>query len=357
MATSDPFPGGEGLDLIWVADFSQWVAVGNDGSDVVTVATSPDGNCWTPQVSPEGVDFGEGIAYSPDFGIYLGAFGSFGTVVATSNDGAVTWNVRTTPMDGGEATCAVWAEGLGLWVVGGQSLPGDAISIITSPVGVTWTAQSTPNDGSIFGGVQSLCWSPDLGLLVASGGGDVSGPGGVITSPDGVTWTLQTTPNDGTGNTANGIAWSPALGLFVSVWTTGATTLSSPDGVTWTAGTPLPGSGFTAGRNICWSPDLGLFVMVGQNFETSSSGNIAYSADGVNWTVVSPIVGGTMAGVAWSSDQGQFVAVGVGDVIQLSPDGIVWTLATCEAPVATYPVFENHFRAGSLASDGGPLDA
>jgi hypothetical protein len=79
---------------------------------------------------------------------------------------------------------------------------------MTSPDGVTWTSQTSAADNAW----RSVAWSPELGLFCAvasSGTGDR-----VMTSPDGVTWTLRESATD---NSWRSTTWSPELGIFAAV--------------------------------------------------------------------------------------------------------------------------------------------
>ena len=78
----------------------------------------------------------------------------------------------------------------------------------TSMAGRNWTIRTSAADNSWY----SVCWSPELGLFVAVAS---SGTGNrVMTSPDGVTWTIRTSAAD---NNWRSVCWSPELGLFVAV--------------------------------------------------------------------------------------------------------------------------------------------
>ena len=75
-----------------------------------------------------------------------------------------------------------------------------------------WLSTVTPSNNTWL----SVAWSPELGIFCA-----VSTTGTldrVMTSPDGINWTARTTPNN---NDWLGIAWSPELGIFCAVSTTG----------------------------------------------------------------------------------------------------------------------------------------
>lgn len=127
-----------------------------------------------------------------------------------------------------------------------------------------------------------------------------------------------------------GVAWSPALNLFVAVADSGATNraMTSPDGKTWTARAL---SASLLWNKITWSPSLGIFCACSRN---NSGTDLATSPDGIIWTLRSePAVGGTTNwfDIAWNETLGLFAIVGgnagigIGLHIITSPDGINWT--------------------------------
>jgi hypothetical protein len=80
--------------------------------------------------------------------------------------------------------------------------------VMTSPDGVTWTAQTTPADNNWL----SVTWADALGLLVAVAN---TGTGNrVMTSPNGVIWTVRTTPADSSWQQ---VIWADTLGLGLLV--------------------------------------------------------------------------------------------------------------------------------------------
>jgi len=76
-----------------------------------------------------------------------------------------------------------------------------------------------------------------------------------MTSPDGITWTAQT----GAGDSACSLCWSSELSLFVILLTNG-NFYTSPNGIIWTYSSV--GYGESSWKGICWSPELGLFLAV-----------------------------------------------------------------------------------------------
>ena len=96
--------------------------------------------------------------------------------------------------------------------------------VMTSPDGVTWTAQ-TATEASSW---NSVTYANGLFVAVNS-----NGTHRVMTSPDGITWTAQTAAE---ANGWNSVTYG--TGVFVAVASSGThRVMTSPDGVTWTAQT------------------------------------------------------------------------------------------------------------------------
>ncbi len=165
------------------------------------------------------------------------------------------------------------------------------VTVLTSPDGITWTIRPNVWDGQGIVG-QKVRWNG--AKAVATGGTSVNGTDTlVLNSTNGATWVGQTL---GTGYEGNpnlhgaGIAWSSALGLWVTAWffpngppVTIPGILSSPDGATWTGhSSDLNGiNGFnnTGGTDVLW--DGSQFVAVGSQVST---GFVNLSTDGLTWT-------------------------------------------------------------------------
>jgi hypothetical protein len=81
-------------------------------------------------------------------------------------------------------------------------------------MGINWTLRTSPADnGWIF-----VDWSPQLGLFVAIASTGVGTGDRVMTSPDGITWTVRASATD---NAWQVVRWSPELGLFCAIANTG----------------------------------------------------------------------------------------------------------------------------------------
>jgi hypothetical protein len=183
------------------------------------------------------------------------------------------------------------------------------------------TLQTTPL-GAYWDGI---AWSPALGLFAAVSYSSTTTD--VITSPDGINWTPQTTP---AGQFWAAIAWSPALGLFAAVSYSSTTTgvITSPDGINWTPQTSHRGQSW---QSIAWSPALGLFAAVSYS---STATAVMTSPDGITWTLQTTPAGGYWTAIAWSPALGLFAAVSYSSTataVMTSPNGINWTPQTTPA--------------------------
>jgi Major capsid protein N-terminus len=194
--------------------------------------------------------------------------------------------------------CSAVAYGNGLFVA---TYPYGPPSIVTSPDGIKWTAQTAPA-GYWF----SVTYGN--GLFVAlSHIGTLS----VMTSPDGINWTAQTAP------TGEWIGVTYGNGLFVAVGPEAPFVMTSPDGINWTAQT-APGGYWT---RVTYGN--GLFVAV----STYGTPVIMTSPDGINWT---PQTAPTGRWFSLTYGNGLFVAVTPygSPSVMTSPDGITWSPQT-----------------------------
>jgi hypothetical protein len=246
----------------------------------------------------------------------------------------------------------LWQRAVYRWIAWLRTLIGNITSGPASYHAAWWTPQRTPQ------GALSVCFSPELSLFVAVGSAGTR----VMTSPDGVTWTAQTAA---ASNVWNSVCWAPALSLFVAVSQDGANqVMTSPDGVTWTsrsaasastwwrvewsetlgkfAAVALDGStmyssngtAWSAGAgaplsqwyDLVWSEELGYFLAVGDPPGATALSSAAKSTDGINWTACGNY-GGVLRSVAWSPELGLFAAVSAGGTDVYTFDGTTWTAA------------------------------
>lgn len=177
----------------------------------------------------------------------------------------------------------------------------------------TWTAVNTP----VTGGNQSVAYfgvdyAPALDAFVAVSTSANSARqilrfrrGGLISQP--------TSPEV---NNWMGVAWSPTLGLFAAVASSGThRVMTSPDGTNWTVRTAASASDWQC---IAWSEDLGLFVAMGTNV-------VMTSPDGITWTSRTAPSNNQFFSVVWCGGTMQkFVATAL-TRLATSTDGITWT--------------------------------
>ena len=121
--------------------------------------------------------------------------------------------------------------------------------------------------------------------------------------------------------------WVSELNCYIIGGTSGRVALSN-DGYQWTA---YPSNTTNTIECITWSPQLKLLVAVC----SSTTNNVMTSIDGINWTIqtnVPTTFGNTWNSVTWSSTLNLFVAVGnathLTNRIMTSPDGVNWTIRT-----------------------------
>ena len=183
----------------------------------------------------------------------------------------------------------------------------------------SWTSRTAPSDNDWMG----VTYSPSLNLFCAVSTFDVTNPM-CITSTDGITWTERTIPNGSWSD----VHWGD--GLFVAVQTTGNPAYSS-DGINWSSGSvPVNGDDRQA---VVYNPDNDQWVTV----KSTGTNRVSLSSDGINWTDQAT-AGDAYAwyDVAWSPSLGLYCAVsyfaGPSNRMMTSPDGVTWTL---RAPAET----------------------
>jgi len=139
---------------------------------------------------------------------------------------------------------------------------------------------------------------------------------------DGYNWTIVTQPLPG----ASSMAWSQSLGIWCATFTTGEVA-TSPDGINWTLQVSAAANRW---QKIVWGGPPGgeMFVCVA---DTGVGNRVQTSPDGINWTIRASAADNRWFGLDWGGPPGGelFVAcsiTGVGNRIQTSPDGINWTI-------------------------------
>lgn len=203
----------------WISGLGLFVAGGQSN----TLLTSPDGETWTSRT----VTFGIHTLYDAAWnGSVVVVTGGGGQVEYSSN--GTSWTASTDIESTGRTLYTVeWADSLGVFIIAGDR------EIWTSSDGANWTEQSWTAIGASEVRVSgsAAAWSEDLGIYVCgSGTAGADTTSRYDTSTDGTTFTKRNLPS-GT-SIAEGIAWSPELGIFVLV--TATPFYTSTDGVTFT---------------------------------------------------------------------------------------------------------------------------
>jgi hypothetical protein len=328
-----------------------FVAVGADG----TIMTSRDGSAWTLQISGttksfSRVTFGNGV------------FVAVGTdAILTSPDGAVWTQTFSDYLNS-------VTFGNGFFVAVGYDG-----AILTSPDGFEWTSQASGTtdilEDVIYGN----------GIFVAVGGWyDMFGlysRGIILTSEDGLSWTPRISGDEvpalssvahGNGTfvivggrvliSADGISWSQIQSadnydiryityggdIFVGASRYGRI-LTSTDGIVWTE----TFSDNTYGFHSVFYGNGTVFV-VGDRY--SNLGVILSSLDAFDWTITSGTTN-ELWGVTYGSNN--FVAVGRGNAILTSPNGVRWTKRFSEIEGYLHGVT---FGNGFFVAAGGYFD-
>lgn len=240
-----------------------------------------------------------------------------------SEDFTTTWTARAAFQN--TWIHAIWVQELTKFIAVGLAFGGNN-GVMTSPDGLTWTRQTTPNAN----GWLSVAWSPSLGLLAAV---SQDGTNRIMTSPDGITWTSRVQPASNT-RVWRSITWADTLGLFVAVASgtgggTGNLVMTSPDGITWTGRTEAATLDW---GSVCWSHELNMLVAVAG----SGTGNrVMTSFDGINWTSQTSAEDNNWMSVCWSPELGLFVAVAQSGTnrVMTSPNGVTWTARSAASAI------------------------
>jgi hypothetical protein len=240
--------------------------------------------------------------------------GSAGSKIMTSDDGGVTWTLRTSSDDTIGWNAITWSPDLNLFVAlahGGTA--GTYAPAMTSPDGITWTGSNSAAFDQFFW--DGVAWSPALGLFAATAANQSAT--NIQTSADGVTWTVRASADIGG---LRRVLWVRELGLFVA--TSNTCMQTSPDGIAWTRRTS-PSPAVNLGR-IAWSPLLGLIVAAGLG--PGSGNRVITSPDGVAWTARASVDDtADWLGVAWSARFALFAALSSTGRVMTSFDGARWT--------------------------------
>lgn len=289
------------------------------------------GRIWTTrqQAAAYTGHFRDGV-YAPELHIYL-AVGD-GEGLFTSPDG-IDWTAQTLSATA-DVLGATWTRGLSpgrFIIVGGD------FAYTSDDGAVTWALRSF--DGSPDG-MKAVRWDSVRQQAVAVGDSGASSPF-IQTSPDGVTWTNRS-PSVG-DITALAVADG---GSYVAV---GYRTIfeSSDGGVTWTDRV-FEGAFNSTIAACAWSPQLRLFAACG------AGGEMHTSPDGITWTAQTSNTGQDLHSLTWSAVGELFLATGAAGTLLTSPDGEVWTsrVGALPLPSTFYGSFAGPDKLVALADTG-----
>jgi hypothetical protein len=313
----------------WSYDGTDWCCQGAQGIGLRDIAyggglyvtVSEFGDIWT---SPNARNwtYRDSGTFWPLYGISYGngnfvAVGENGTILSSSD--AVHWTQRSS---GTTELLEDVTYGDGEFVVVGREG-----TILTSPNAQSWTANEL---GSGFW-FQGIAYGD--GRFVA-----VDFKGGALTSLDGMTWMTHSLGITELVKVAYG------NGTFVAVGDKGKVR-TSPTGSTWTARDAGARSNLKA---VAYSGNT--FVAVGETDSLGVRPNALTSTDGIEWAAPSELPSGDLYGVAYGA--GMFAAVGYYQAISISADGRNWSSIT---PAPDWPrQFEGvAYGGGKFAAVGG----
>lgn len=270
--------------IIYLPEFTTWIAGGVSSDGTIALATSPDivstvfssqGNPWyidDPTLQP----FCKSLAYSPSLervvAIGMPADGktTLTNTIYTSDDGGITWVGQGSPQGSGDYSVlwdVAWSPDQNQFVaVGSNEGNVGCTAIVTSPDGITWTQQSSDIDfwdDTLYGGfspnrLRCVCWSPGQSAWFAGGLNPTTVPNqtSIYTSVDGETWTPVSTQWDAanfTDLTGGGSSFDvSAIADFPELSVVTVCTGGDGDGSSGIANTPLTAS--TGDGGTTWTP-------------------------------------------------------------------------------------------------------
>jgi len=167
----------------------------------------------------------------------------------------------------------------------------------------------------------SISWSPELELFCACHNDNTDGK--ILRSTDGINWTSTFVQQ---AVYLRGMAWSPALSLFVAVGTHSSPNgYRSADGISWTSTTIVSNSFDWHG--IIWVETSSQFPS--GNFVAVGNNRISFSTNGTSWNNVTSPTSSEWSSVAYSPSLNRHCAVATvgGDRVMYSAVGNIssWT--------------------------------
>ena len=240
-----------------------------------------------------------------------------GTATFATFDGAISgtlFTVNSGTFVGGPVT-------VGMAIVGPTIQPGTVVTVVNTP-----GASFTVNIAQYATGT-SCCATKNMFIFGGSGG-----PNNLAYSPDGQNWTGLGTIMFFSSGGCQGVAYSASQDLWVSVgaFNTGFFSIASSadNGVSWTG--RATNTIFQTGYGVVFNTGAVTARWVAVGAVGTNNHTLAYSDDGINWVGLgNSFFTASGRSVAWASDLGRFVAVGIsnatgGNCIAYSSNGITW---------------------------------
>ena len=332
------------------------IAVGSGAS--TTIAYSYDGITWTSYNNTT-IGGASGVVYNGK--LWITGTNTTGNSIAFSRDAYTWYPIPATANILATVSNITWT-GTIFVAVSNSNASGNSIAY--SYDGLTWIPAQNSTD--LFpGGTASVVASSSSAIIV---GGTFSGAGntlaystngynwvglgnvnsssacysvasngqmwiagmdnGPLYSYDALSWT--TCANSPFTGTMNGIAWNGTKWVAVGSSTTGNAAYSN-DGINWQIGTSDFGN---SGTSVTWNGTLWMATI------SSSTNNFAYSYDGITWSNMYSSIFSNVASSVGTNNQVsvkpyiQHLTLGFGNAVTggtvlyttaYSPDGIVWT--------------------------------
>jgi hypothetical protein len=241
-----------------------------------------------------------------------GSPGATGESLCYSYDG-ISWTASTNGNSIFTTYCSSVASNGSRWVATGVGTN----QLAYSDDGITWTGLGN-SFFSLFG--QAVVWNGSYWL--AGGGSNASPVSGQIlySSTDGITWTAVSTPG-GIWASIFSLAWNGSIWVAGGLAPSGTTKPLgySYDGITWTQ-TPSSTPFNNLITDVVWGQSTGYFVASGRFVPNE----VAYSADGINWTGSSS--GNSLFAFYPALSSNPEVIIGVaGSTLGYTNDGTTWS--------------------------------